>query len=354
MKSSPTDTILRTTPSSFLQFLKEADHYLDAHGVPVAFRRFFIKEWCDAGDQRLRGSPLRRLLKTGLGDLSSSSPFHFYNAILHWYYDVYGELAYRAPFLSVLGRVDPNYFFECRIGLDTDFLLLPKSSTNEEQLNLAVAELLRSKTRIAGLFALRSLPLTRWTQLAAAEYEASLSALFFSRPSYHLSMWSSHQTAEKILKAALLAHKEWDEPKLADKINHKLCRAADELEELGFALPAPARSALKRLDRHCGPNIRYSDDYSEQRRIDLRNKAWQAHNNLLEFAAEGFEPLRLAFLHGSVDGSAYVVAKDFLSLTSAVFDEFLAWSNEADSFPFGIGNEGLTCIDVTNFDIERL
>lgn len=300
----------------------------------------------------MRGSPLRRLLKTGIKDLQSSSPFHFYNAILHWYYDVYGELAYRAPFLSVLGRIDPNYFFECRIGLDTDFFLLPKSSTNEAQLKLAAVELLRSKIRIAGLFALRSLPLTRWTQLAAAEYDASLSALFFSRPSYHLSMWSSHQTAEKILKSALLAHN-WTEPELADKINHKLCRAADELEKLGFALPTSARSALKRLDRHCGPNIRYSDDYSEQRRIDLRNKAWEAHNSLLEFAAEGLEPLRLAFLNGTVDGSAYVAAKDFISLTSSVFDEFLDWSNEADSYAFGIGNEGLNCIDVTNLDVKR-
>jgi len=344
MPSSPlnnTQFVLAHTPESFSNFIQFADDYLDKHGAPVAFRRHFIADWCSRGNGDMwKGTPIRALMERGLRDVDQNvRRISGYSMLLHWYYDVYGELAYRAPFLSLLGRAGKTQFFEMRVGQELTKVLLPKCIANEQLINEEKHRIADEGTGLLGLYSLRNLPLNSWTQLAAAEYDASIAALFASRPSYHLSMWSSHQTAEKILKAVLLAHR-WTEKRLADEVNHHLPVAAEKLADLGFPLNPQALSALKYLEKKCGPDIRYAD-YTGDRREVLRNQAWTAHQKLLEFAHQSSDVLHQAFICSRQDVSGHIVSENFRILTHRVFEEFLEWAANSESFSCGIGNEGL-------------
>jgi len=317
-------------PRSFSNFIHAADDYLDGHGTPVAFRRHFIREWCQRSDGAFDGHPKQKLMQEGLSALKAAGLTRGYDALVHWYYDIYGELAYRPPFSALLGRVGKGHFFELRMGESAAQFLGPKTLVNESRVKSETQRLLSEATPTEGLFALRRLPFTVWTQMAAAEYDASLAALFASRPSYHLSMWSSHQAVEKILKAVLVAHG-WQERQLATKVNHNLVVAASEIEALGFPFPPAALTALKRLSERCGPAVRYAEDYTEAKRIALRDKAWQAHRDLLQFAAASAEALRLAFMFSEQGGAARIISQEFLDLTEQVFKEFVARGIEGTS-----------------------
>lgn len=340
------EDILSRTPASFTSFLTAADTWLDLRGIPVAFRRKVIVYWCAECDTDIKGTELRGLLRKGLKDIGSIEPHSGYSAILHWYLSVYGEMAYRTPFLALVGPISKNQFFEIKLGAPDQGILLPKTSALRSlEMAQAAQALVTDDVSRAAVFAMRNMPITNWSRLAAAEYDSSIAALFSARPSYHLSMWHSHQVAEKFLKSVLALYG-WSPTALSSHVNHHLPKAEAILGQLGYSFSKRASQALSRINRKCGPNIRYSEDDSPSRREVLRTQAYSAHRDLLTFAADAMPVLREAVTNAPscIEGS--VTASDTEAmLAQEIFREFLVWANDDSSIPYLLGNEGLRSVE---------
>lgn len=276
------------TRTSFADFFALApglialDKELDAEGCPVAYRKYLAadrlrrRNWCNEAIGRAEALITQKCL-----DVRSVCSV--------WYNNVYGHAVYQPPASRFVALSTPVPVVVTWSPLDGE-VTLPDVTLIQYELEESLKELLNPDgVLLEGLRKFQQLPVARWVWLAMADYDVSVSSFELPRPAYHLSLWHSFQTLEKLLKAVLLAFGET--PESVRKYNHDIGRLTSALTKRGVALTDTGSRLAQEVGRLAGgARIRYLDDSDNQReRLELAERSLVVHHWLLNFFASEAE-----------------------------------------------------------------
>lgn len=279
-----------TTRASFAQYFKLApgllalDRELDAAGCPVAYRKYL-------GADLLRQSTLKsesaRRVLTMLAEFGlDPKPI-----LSTWYNNVYGHVVYHPPASRFLAMAVPVpvviTWSPASSSVTMSDITLLQFEIKE---NLAEALDINGPL-LTGLKKVQALPLAKWVWLVMADFDTSVSSFEHTRPAYHLSLWHSQQSLEKLLKAVLLARGQTE--KQVRNYGHHAKKILDALSSHDVSL---SRAGIRLVEEIFalvgGPAVRYVDDSPDPaRRLDLAGRALRAHHLLLRFFASDCERL---------------------------------------------------------------
>jgi hypothetical protein len=254
------------------------DKELDAEGCPVAYRKYLASDWLMRRnwENNLIGQANTMISERDLDTEAVCSV---------WYNNVYGHSVYQPPASRFMALSTPVPVAITWSPVD-DEVSLPDVTLIQYELEEPIKNILQPNGVILrGLRQFQELPAAKWTWLAMADYDVSVSSFELARPAYHLSLWHSLQTLEKILKAVLISSGETADT--VRKYNHSIERLISALSECGVCLTSNGSQLAKEIAQLVGgPGVRYEDDMGDGRnRQELAERSLLAHHLLLKFFA---------------------------------------------------------------------
>lgn len=275
------------TTVSFAQFfhlapaLLELDRDLDAVGCPVPYRKYI-------GATLLANSTLSTESVRRLSEMLSEAELAPAPILSAWYNNVYGHVVYQPPASRFVAAAVP-----VPVVVTWDASATSVTLPDVTLIQFAVQKILAGALRpdgplLVGLKELQSLPVAPWIWLAMADFDVSVACFEHPRPAYHLSLWHSQQTLEKLLKAVLLAHGETE--KQVREYGHDASKILDALASHAVTLSTAGATLFPSVFALVGgPSVRYLDDSPDPvTRLDLARRALRAHHMVLSFlAADG-------------------------------------------------------------------
>ncbi|TCT19247.1 HEPN domain-containing protein [Thiobaca trueperi] len=257
------------------------DRELDAKGCPIAYRKYLAADW-------LIGRNWRNEAIGRAEALITEKCFDVRTVCSVWYNNVYGHVVYQPPASRFVALSTPVPVVITWSPLDKE-VTLPDVTLIQYELEESLNEILNPDgVFLDGLRKFQQLPVAKWIWLAMADYDVSVSSFELPRPAYHLSLWHSFQTLEKILKAVLIRF--GDTPEFLRKYNHDVRKLTSALKKYGVILTDTGSRLAQEIERLTGgPGVRYLDDLDNQRsRLELAERSLLAHHSLLKFfASEG-------------------------------------------------------------------
>lgn len=258
------------------------DKELDAEGCPVAYRKYLAPDWLARGNWR-------NSLIGQLNALIAEKRLDAEALCSVWYNNVYGHSVYQPPASRFVAFSTPVPVVITWSPVD-DEVSLPDVTLIQFELKQSIKNILQPDgALLCGLRKFQELPAARWVWLAMADYDVSVSSFELARPAYHLSLWHSLQTLEKLLKAALITSGETADT--VRKYNHNIERLVRALTERGVSLTSTGSQLAQKIGELVGgPNVRYEDDLGDRRsRLEMAERSLLAHHLLLEFFASDAE-----------------------------------------------------------------
>lgn len=281
---------MKPAVASFAQYFQLApallgfDRVLDTVGCPIAYRKY-------VGATLLVNSTCSNKSVRVLGELLAGAGLAPTPTLSAWYNNVYGHVVYQPPASRFLAAAVP-----VPIVVTWDANAISVTLPDITLIQFEIHEVLASALRpdgplLTGLKNLQSLPLAPWVWLAMADFDVAVACFEHPRPAYHLSLWHSQQTLEKMLKAVLLALGETE--KQIREYGHDVGKILDALASHAVTL-SPTGVSLARdvFALVGGPGVRYLDDSpNPATRLDLAQRALRAHHMVLTFLAADGENL---------------------------------------------------------------
>ncbi|MGH8127019.1 MAG: HEPN domain-containing protein [Gammaproteobacteria bacterium] len=298
-----------TAQASFADFFKLApglialDKELDAEGCPVSYRKYFAVDWLtrrDWSDDKIRHA------KDTIFDLD----LDVQSVCSTWYNNVYGHVVYQPPASRFMAMATPVPVSVTWSPLDKEVTIRDLTLIQYE-LKESLCKLLDSEgALLKGLQKFQNLPMARWVWLAMADYDISVASFELTRPAYHLSLWHSLQSLEKLLKATLIVCKE--DSKSLRKYLHNIPELISALDKQGVSLSSRGTQLAHDIASLVGgPAVRYLDDsLGRSERLALADRAVRAHHFLLEFFASDAENIGEILAADSTDSIFGVNSKD--------------------------------------------
>jgi HEPN domain-containing protein len=261
--------------------LLSLDKELDSVGCPIAYRKH-------VGATLLANPTFSTEAVQCLSKMLAVKGLAAAVVLSAWYNNVYGHVVYQPPASRFLVAAVPvpivaTWDASARSVLLPDITLIKFEI--QDELNKCLNP---NSSLLSGLKALQALPAAPWVWLAMADFDISVACFEHPRPAYHLSLWHTQQTLEKLLKAMLLAHGETEEQ--IRKIGHDLDKVLNAVALRVVSLSTDGVAHVHEVFKLVGgPSIRYlSDSPDPATRIDLAQRALQAHHLTLRFlAADG-------------------------------------------------------------------
>lgn len=254
------------------------DRELDVEGCPVAYRKYFASDW-------LKHQSWRSSVIGQANILISEKDLDAEAVCSVWYNNVYGHSVYQPPASRFVAVSTPVPVVVTWSPIDHE-ASLPDVTLIQYELEGSIKKILRPEgALLRGLQKFQELPAAKWTWLAMADYDISVTSFELARPAYHLSLWHSLQALEKVLKAALISSGETADA--VRKYNHNIERIIGVLSECGICLTSSGTQVAKEIARLVGgPSVRYEDDMSDRcSRQELAKRSLLVHHLLLEFFA---------------------------------------------------------------------
>lgn len=287
------------TQISFADFFKLApglialDRELDAEGCPVSYRKYLAAEWLTRRD--CRDNTIRHVI-------SAISDMHLdvESVCSTWYNNVYGHTVYQPPASRFIALSTPVPIAVTWGPFDSE-VTIPDITLIQYELQESLFKLLNTEgVLLVGLQKFQNLPMARWVWLAMADYDISVTSFELTRPAYHLSLWHSFQTLEKLLKAALIVFGETKQS--LQKHGHNIHKLISALDKHGVSLTYRGNHIAHEIENLVGgPAVRYLDSSDRSERLILADRSVQVHHLLLEFFALEAEQIGSILSTGSTD-----------------------------------------------------
>ena len=279
-----------TSRASFAQYFKLApgllalDRELDAAGCPVAHRKHI-------GADLLKQSALKNESASRVVTMLAEYGLDPKPILSTWYNNVYGHVVYQPPASRFLAMAIPVPIVVTWSPASSSVTLSDITLLQYELEDTLAKALDDNGPLLTGLKKLQALPLEKWVWLVMADFDTSVSSFEQARPAYHLSLWHSQQSLEKLLKAALLARGQ-TENQVRD-YGHHAKKLLDALNSCNVSLSSAGIKLVEEIFALVGgPAVRYVDDSPDPaRRLDLAGRAVRAHHLLLAFFASDCENL---------------------------------------------------------------
>ncbi len=288
-----------TTQVSFAQFFQLApglialDKELDADGCPVPYRKYFAADWLSNREWKQNEilNVQSSISELGLDVQSLCST---------WYNNVYGHVVYEPPASRFIAIATPIPVPVTWSPLDLE-CTLPDITLIQYELEETLSNLLVTDgTLLTGLKIFQQLPMAKWVWLAMADYDISVTSFELARPAYHLALWHSLQTLEKLLKATLFELGETE--KSIRGYSHDIEKLVAALVRHGISLTNRGAQIAKEISKLVGgPAVRYLDDsISQTERLKLADCSIKTHHLLLEFFSCDADQIGLILASGAI------------------------------------------------------
>lgn len=267
---------------SFADFFKlspgliEVDKLLDLEGSPVSYRKYLAVELLNKACDK---NNIIQQLKKSMSDINVDAILVF----SIWYNNVYGHVVYEPPASRFVAMSTPIPIIITRSPVDSE-VTIQDITLIQYEVEESLSSLLDPEGfLLVGIQKLQNLPMAKWVWLAMADFDISVTSFELTRPSYHLSLWHSFQTLEKLLKAVLIA---LGEPiKSLQQYSHNIQKIILALNNKGVILTSRGIKIAYEISKLVGgPSVRYIDDSTTpNERLNLAKRSLRVHHLLLEF-----------------------------------------------------------------------